>query len=253
VNAAVAELAAADASLAAHTVALRSLAPGRASAHTLVEILGPRLADAAHGMIEPFVAGTAAFVRALLESFPDNLLWDLDLPLATWWRTAAASDDPAATAADLLALATELQGLFGRTTALRFRYAHDFLYGYDWAKWVGRDPAAREGIGPYDRRFLAAMRARGHELLALIEAGGDAKYPALPDASPRNPFPFSREPEAELAIHRALAEVGRIPVPAWRWDNASVTWSHPWAAWREETAAGLGLATTNPDERAPGT
>ena len=35
-------------------------------------------------------------------------------------------------------------------------------------------------------------------------------------------------PEAELAIHRALAAVGRIPVPAWR-TEATVSWTPPWA------------------------
>ncbi|MBL8943177.1 MAG: ferrochelatase [Myxococcales bacterium] len=238
-------LAALDAELAAKDPCRRSLAPDRPRAHDLGEILGPALADAPTGLADVFVEGTCAFVRALADAFPENLLWDLDLPLSTWWRAAKAADDPVAAARELLGIATELQGLFGRATALHFRYAHDFLYGYDWAKWVGRDPQARAAVGPFDAAFLRAMRARGHELLALIAAGGDAKYPALPEAVVRNPFAFSREPEAELAIHRALAAVGRIPVPAWR-TEATVSWTPPWATWREQVAARLGYRLIDP-------
>jgi hypothetical protein len=227
----------------------RSLAPDRPRAHGVVEILAASVAAAPVGLAEVFVDGTCAFVRALADAFPENLLWDLDLPLSTWWRAAIAADDPIAVARELLGLATELQGLFGRATALHFRYAHDFLYGYDWAKWVGRDPEARGAVGPFDRAFLRAMRARGHELLALIAAGGDATYPALPDTAARNPFAFSREPEAELAIHRALAAAGRIPVPAWC-PEAAVSWTSPWATWREQVAARLGhrLTGSNQDD-----
>lgn len=243
-------LAALDAELAAKDPRHRSLAPDRPRAHALCEILGPCLAGAPSELAGTFVEGTCTFVRALADAFPENLLWDLDLPLSTWWRAAIAADDPIAVARELLGLATELQELFGRATALHFRYAHDFLYGYDWAKWVGRDPDARGAVGPFDGAFLRAMRARGHELLALIDAGGDAKYPALPDTAVRNPFAFSREPEAELAIHRALAAAGRIPVPAWC-PEATVSWTPPWAAWREQVAARLGHGLVGPPHEPP--
>jgi hypothetical protein len=66
----------------------------------------------------------------------------------------------------------------------------------------------------------------------------------LPQAAARSQFPFSREPAAELAIHAALAAAGRIPVPAWQ-TEAAVTWASPWAQWREQTAAELGLASVD--------
>ena len=136
-----------------------------------------------------------------------------------------------------------LQRLYGQDTAIRFRYVHDFIYGYDWAKWVGRDPDLRAGIGPYDAVFLDHLERRAHELLGLI-AVDDPVYPGLPDEQARNPFPFSREPEAELRLHRTLAARGLLPLAAWD-PAARPVWSRPFAALRAELAAMLGLTATD--------
>lgn len=237
-------LAAADAELDAALLARGrrrwSLSADGAIARSLQQILGPRLheVDPAFGSL--FAELSATFLRSQLAAFPDNLLWDLDRPLVTWWNTAVASSDPSASARGSLGLAIALQHTFGRATVLGFRYTHDFVYGYDWAKWVARDPKARGDVGPFAMRFLEAMRERADELIALVHDGGDAKYPVLPQAQPRNPFPFSREPDDELAILRALAAAGRIPVAAWE-PVAPAAWDHPWASWREQTASELGL------------
>ncbi|MCA9707587.1 MAG: aldo/keto reductase [Myxococcales bacterium] len=133
-----------------------------------------------------------------------------------------------------------LQDLFGQGTAIRFRYVHDFVYGFDWAKWVARDPAARASVGPFEPPFLAFMLERGHQLLQLIADGRDRKYPPLPDDRPRNPFGFSREPEAEIALHQSLAADGLLPVEAWRVD-AQPRWDRPYAELRRQRALALGL------------
>jgi hypothetical protein len=227
-----------------------SLSATGARARSLVEVIGPRLASADAELGLQFATLAAAFLTSQLTAFPDNLLWDLDRPLGDWWDAAIASPDPCATARASLELATSLQHTFGRATVLGFRYTHDFVYGYDWAKWVARDRAARAGVGPFDLVFLEAMRARAEELVALIRRGGDAKYPVLSSARARNPFPFSREPDDELAILRALAQARRIPVAAW--DPASPAhWDEPWAAWREQAAAALGLDLPQPEHRQP--
>jgi hypothetical protein len=67
-------------------------------------------------------------------------------------------------------------------------------------------------------------------------------YPTLRDERPRNPFPFSREPDAELALHRALAASGEIPVEAWRAD-ARPQWRRDYAELRIARARELGLAS----------
>lgn len=56
----------------------------------------------------------------------------------------------------------------------------------------------------------------------------------------RNPFPFSREPEAEAALYRDLAARSLIPVPAWQL-APEPEWDRPFAVAREERARALRL------------
>ncbi|MBX7081579.1 MAG: ferrochelatase [Nannocystaceae bacterium] len=243
---ALARLQHADVRLAASHGPLRSLAPERALAHGLEAIGATLFDDAAPAeLVTTFAELAIAWRDAIASAFPDNLLWDCDLPLACWWRHARGAAAPVATARALLQAATALQRQFSRGGALGFRYAHDFLYGFDWAKWVARAPEQRApgrpgGAGPFDPGFLAALRQRGEELCALVARGDDAQYPPLGGAA-RNPFPFSREPDEELALHRALAAAGEVPVIAWSCDGEA-QWSRPFAALRRERAARMGLS-----------
>lgn len=238
--AALRRLAAVDAARATHP--WRSLCPDRTHASPL-EAIGRALLlphddpEAAEALADALVAIEAAMRRA----FPENLFGDLDLLAATLWQQARHA--PGGAAAHLRqqgARVAALQDLFGQTTAIRFRYVHDFLYGFDWARWVAREPAARRDVGPYSSAFLATMEHRGHELLALIGDGRDPKYPPLPDGRPRNPFGFSREPAAEIALHRHLAREGLVPVEAWRLD-ATPRWDRPFSQLRQQHAERLGL------------
>lgn len=250
---ALAVLAKADARLGAPWL---SLAPDRTHARSLVAlgraVLEPEgaVAPADAAASEAFAEGLAAIALSMHDAFPHNLFGDLDYLAASLWRGAAAA--PAGAAAFLrqqCARVAELQQLFGRGTSIRFRYVHDFLYGFDWAKWVTRDPAARADVGPFSPVFFAVMHARGHELLDVIASGHDRRYPPLVDARPRNAFGFSREPADELALHRHLAREGLLPVEAWRLD-ASPRWDRPFQALRREHAAHLGL-TSHADPDAP--
>ena len=184
-----------------------------------------------------FAEGLAEIATAMREAFPDNLLWDLDFLAAELWRNAAG--DATALRRHARSIAA-VQDLFGRHTVIGFAYVHDFTYGYDWAKWIGRDPDARHGVRPFDPAFVAAMHERGDELRETIGEGGDDKYPPLVGAGPRNPFGFSREPEDELRLHRHLAEQGAVPVETWRQD-AEPDPDRPYAALRREAAEALGL------------
>jgi hypothetical protein len=232
----------------------RTLAPDRTHARPLLAIgrvlLEPetwRLPEAtaepeAAAAAEAFAEGLVAIAEAMRRAFPHNIFGDLDHLAASLWRGAAAAPEgPVAHLREQCRRVVELQELFGQGTAIRFRYVHDFLYGFDWAKWVARDPATRARVGPFAPQFLESMEARGHELLALIASGRDLRYPPLPDARPRNPFGFSREPADELVLHRHLAREGLLPVEAWRVD-ASPRWDRPFQRLRREHAARLGLA-----------
>jgi len=184
-------------------------------------------------------SGLERVAEAMRAAFPDNLLGDLDHWAWAVAREAADGDDPDAHVGRATETTVELMRLFGCATPIRFRYVHDFVYGFDWAKWVRKDPAARAAVGPFDLAFLERMVRRGHELLALI-AEDDEKYPQLRDDRPRNPFGFSREPEDELRLFRDLAARGLLPVEAWRLETAP-TWDRPFTDLRAERARVLGL------------
>ncbi|MCA9655255.1 MAG: ferrochelatase [Myxococcales bacterium] len=228
-----------DASLASSP--WRSLAPGRTWARSLVEVAELVLGGRDDAVARALAESLATIATAMQRAFPENIFGDLELLAASLWRGALATDDPVACLRIQGERVAALQELFGRGTPIRFRYVHDFVYGFDWAKWVAKDPPTRAGVGAFDAPFLAFMDHRGHELLELIAAGRDGKYPPLPDGRPRNPFGFSREPEAEIRLHRTLAAEGLLPVEAWRVD-ARPRWDRPYAALRREVAERLGLA-----------
>ncbi len=249
---ALATLVATDARLAARGVEWLTLDPARERASSLANLgraLLPRAATMRPGTARTWAEGLSAVVESVRTHFPGNLLWDLDRLAASVLREAAGRGDPAAHVGEALGEVVSLHALFGRATPIRFRYVHDFVYGFDWAKWVRRDPSGRRRIGPFDLAFLRSMRARGGELLELIERD-DAKYPRLGDARPRNPFAFSREPSAELRLHRDLARRDLVPVRAWLPDGEP-TWDRPFAEEREARARALGLGKS--EARAPST
>ena len=230
---------------------LASLAPTRVHATALVDVHARALARLeparATLLTEPLAAGLQTLALAQLDAFPGNLFWDLDLiavAIVDQTRTLAI-DLTVPHVTDQLARMAELQHLYGRATAINFAYVHDFVYGYDWAKWVAREPSVQTDVPePFSPRFLAYMRTRAHELMKLI-ADDDSKYPTLVDDQPRNPFPFSRAPADELTLHRELARRDLIPVPTWDPDANVLDWSTRWripfATHRIDVARELGL------------
>ena len=236
---------------------LRSLNPERELSTTLDELheqtLAPLEPELREALSPPLAAGLVSLALAQLEAFPGNLFWDFDLIAATvvaeakeFARTQGVGP-AAACIDDRFERMARLQHLYGRETAINFSYVHDFVYGYDWAKWVAREPELHEDVpGPFSLRFLLYMEHRGEQLLELI-ANDDQKYPTLPEGRPRNPFEFSREPEAEVTLHAELAKRELVPVPTWDAGALTLDWS---ARWREpfqerrvEVARELGLVS----------
>lgn len=237
-------LAAVDARQRARGFERASLDPTRELATPLVDI-GRRVTTAMPGLDEGALTmlarGIEGVVEAIAVDFPDNIFADLDYLVAELAAEALASSDPSRHLDEQLRLATELHRSFGQHSPIRFRYVHDFIYGYDWANWVRRSPDERRDHGPFSRRFLTYTERRGRELLDLI-AEDDARYHQLrDDETARNPFGFSREAEAERTLHRDLAARGLIPVPTWRFD-ARPRYDRDFAALRHERAKALGLS-----------
>jgi hypothetical protein len=187
----------------------------------------------------PVVAvGLTRIGAAIARHFPENVFADLDRMAALLEALRTHHGDARALAhADRIA---HVHALFGCETVLRFRYAHDFLYGFDWARWVARDPRSRASVGPYDDAFLDYSAQRAAELAALVEAG-DRKYGPLVAGAHRNPFPFRRDLDAERTLHRALAADGAIPVRAWE-ASGTDAWDRDFTVLREEKARALGLS-----------
>ncbi|MCU0675583.1 MAG: hypothetical protein MUE69_22670 [Myxococcota bacterium] len=223
-NRARARLVAFDAELDAHAPRL-TLAPDRERATSLLELFEREPFDD-DGLRADFGHALDRITRAMHDAFPENLFWDLDA-LAHRLARTGREEGPRAMIAQS-ALVAAMQHLFGRETPIAFQYTHDFVYGFDWAKWVRRDPSAHANVGPFDARFLDSMWRRGHELLVLI-ANDDDEYPKLRGRKARNPFGFERDPEHERRIYREREPRGQ--------------WDRPFRELREERARALGLPT----------
>jgi hypothetical protein len=191
-----------------------SLDPSRAVA-TPLPVLGARML----GAVPPAVpaaelAGALARVALCqLEHFPQNLFWDLDYLAASMARAAAVAEEPRGYLWRFAERMEALHAAYGVHSPIRFRYVHDFIYGFDWERWVAADAEHRAGVGPFDLAFLERSQARGGELAQAI-AQGDPSYPPQAAGQFRNPFGFSRSPADELRLHRELLGRGLIPVCA---------------------------------------
>ena len=154
----------ADEQLSAMGVARRSLCPKRDLATSLLD-LGVRLrSEIPRGCEMAFAHGMANIARAELRNFPENIFWDFDYTGASLLREASAAADSADHLSCACGLIVELQDLFGSATEIRFRYGHDFIYGFDWAKWVRKEPQARASVGPFDVQFLTFLHQRGRSV-----------------------------------------------------------------------------------------
>ncbi|MEH2070468.1 MAG: hypothetical protein V7K47_20295 [Nostoc sp.] len=175
-----------------------------------------------------------------LQNFPENIFWDFDFMVSSMLRQALVADEGAV---DFLKIFGEkmfyLMEMFGINTEIRFRYVHDFLYGFDWARWVQKDPKNRAKVEPFSLVFFDYLLNKGKELIQRISYGQITCY-KLCDTGYRNPFSFSREPEDEYRLLTYLAQQELIPVAAWNW-NASPVWNKPFQEMRQQIALKLDI------------
>ncbi|MEH1846927.1 MAG: hypothetical protein V7L25_18510 [Nostoc sp.] len=175
-----------------------------------------------------------------LQNFPENIFWDFDFLVSSMLRQALNADEGAIpflkVFGEKMVCLTEM---FGNKTEIRFRYVHDFMYGFDWARWVQKEPQERAHIEPFSPLFLDYLLVKGKELLQRINHGQVVSY-KLCDTGYRNPFTFSREPEDEYRLLTYLAEEQLIPVAVWNW-NASPVWNKPFQEMRQQLALKLNI------------
>lgn len=181
-----------------------------------------------------------SIVRTQLQNFPENIFWDFDFLVSSMIRQALAADEGAIPFLKVFGekMVTLIE-MFGNKTEIRFRYVHDFIYGFEWARWVQKEPQNRAHIEPFSLVFLDYLLVKGKELVQRINHGQVVSY-KLCDTGYRNPFTFSREPEDEYRLLTYLAEEQLIPVAVWNW-NASPVWNKPFQEMRQQLALKLNI------------
>ncbi|MFS0516439.1 hypothetical protein ACEYW6_17225 [Nostoc sp. UIC 10607] len=181
-----------------------------------------------------------SIVRTQLQNFPENIFWDFDFMVSSMLRQALIAEEGAVPFLKLFGKRmVSLTEMFGNKTEIRFRYVHDFMYGFEWARWVQKDPQKREHIEPFSLVFLDYLLVKGKEILQRINHGQITSY-KLCDSGYRNPFTFSREPEDEYRLLTYLAEEQLIPVAVWNWDDSPV-WNKPFQEMRQQLALKLNI------------
>jgi hypothetical protein len=179
-------------------------------------------------------------VHTQLQNFPDNIFWDFDFLVSSMLRQALVADEGAINFLNIFGeKMVSLIEMFGSKTEIRFRYVHDFMYGFDWARWVQKEPQKRAHIEPFSPVYLDYLLTKGKEILQRISHGQATSY-KLCDTGYRNPFAFSREPEDEYRLLTCLAEEQLIPVAVWNW-NASPVWNKPFQEMRQQLALELNI------------
>ncbi|MEA5566848.1 hypothetical protein [Anabaena sp. UHCC 0399] len=224
-----------------HNVKLLSLNPHKKIITSFVEIellIRENITD--NQLINNLQNTLESIVKSQLQNFPENIFWDFDFMVSSMLYQALNTEDDAVdflgNFANKMVLLTEL---FGINSEIRFRYVHDFIYGFEWAKWVQKDPQNRAFIEPFSLIFLDYLLMKTKELIQRIHRGKSQSY-KLCDNGFRNPFTFSREPEDEYRLLTHLAQAELIPVAAWDW-NASPIWNKPFQERREQLALELNI------------
>ncbi|MBV6621486.1 MAG: hypothetical protein KI793_00795 [Rivularia sp. (in: Bacteria)] len=180
---------------------------------------------------------------ALLHNFPENIFWDFDFIVHSLVKLALSAQHKVEILKDFGSKIVLLMAMFGKESEIRFRYVHDFMYGFDWARWVKKKPKQRANSDPFCIHFLDDLLCKGEEILHSIKKN-DAKYPQISGTRYRNPFCFSREPQDEYRLLNYLAACEYIPVAAWEWNTVGV-WDKPFYQLREDASQKLNIAKKN--------
>lgn len=189
--------------------------------------------------LELFAQQFRKFIEAQVHHFPENIFWDYSYLCHQVYRKSVFTKNPEKSIEAYISKLIKLLKVFGRESNICFRYMHDFLYGFDWARWVRKAPKKRVAINPFDLQFLEYLCKRAKELELLISEN-DKKYNQIEKGEFRNPFFFSRAPKDEARLLQSLATDGLIPVSVWEF-NCTPNWSKSFSELRAERAVELSI------------
>ncbi|MEH2325674.1 MAG: hypothetical protein V7K32_19355 [Nostoc sp.] len=230
-----------DKILAQQSINLLSLNPNKTLITSFAEL--ENLITEQNTDIEIFITlqqTLESIVITQLQNFPENIFWDFDFLVSSMLRQALVAHEGAIAFLKFFGeKMVSLTQMFGNKTEMRFRYVHDFMYGFEWARWIQKEPQKRAHIEPFSLVFLDYLLIKGKELLQRINHGQITSY-KLCDTGYRNPFTFSREPEDEYRLLTCLAQEELIPVAVWNW-NASPVWNKPFQEMRQQLALKLNI------------
>ncbi|MDF3818532.1 hypothetical protein P3G55_01395 [Leptospira sp. 96542] len=180
-----------------------------------------------------------SIVKAVVYHFPENIFWDFNFLVRQLAQISKfSSPNFFSTIRSLSIQIIRIFEIFGNHSKIKFRYIHDFIYGYDWLKWMLEKKKDTDDINPFGFDFLNYIESRGLELQALIDQN-DSKYPMLNDEY-RNPFLFIRTTEEEMNLHKELSRLHQIPIEAW--DGFAVPkYDQNYSAIRLEVSKQLGI------------
>lgn len=218
-----------------------SLAPEKTIA-TSFQVLGNQLLSSGidQSLFAHFCLSFYEINKAQLYHFPQNIFWDTDYLFFNAFKEIIEANNNLEYLVKYTDLMLKLLALFGKHSSIKFRYLHDFTYGFDWAKWVKKDIETRKGIQPFSFEFLQRMYARGKELELLIEEN-DTKYHQLGvEQQFRNPFLFVRNPKEETSLLKQLVQTELIPIKAWE-INITPVWQKNYQTERNRLSIQLGF------------
>lgn len=223
-----------------HHIIPRSLNPQK-SLCTKFEVLGDLAVQTCpdKNIITALKNSLEQILIAQIKNFPKNIFWDFDFLVAYLVQKTSQNPQDAISYLEIFAnKIIALMDLYGNHHVICFRYVHDFSYGFDWARWIKKQPQKRNQIEPFNTIFLDDLLKRGQQMSKAIANDENDTYRSCNNLY-RNSFNFSREPEAEFQLMTLLASYHLIPVPTWNW-NATPTWEKPFDQLREQISLKIG-------------
>ncbi|GBF49660.1 hypothetical protein LPTSP4_11760 [Leptospira ryugenii] len=194
----------------------KSLCPGREKASSFVSLAKSfEQFDFTIEEKETIQECFSQIIFTAMEHFPENIFWDFDFVFYQMLVDSNKSEQGVKGYwIEFSKRIGDIFCTFGIQSKIKFRYIHDWLYGYDWLKWTLEKKREAEDPSPLGIPFLSYIRDRGLGLLELIDRD-DRNYPDLGGVF-RNPFFFSRSKEEEILLHTSLSSSAYIPIEAWK-------------------------------------